>query len=159
MQLHLILICIEVINGVFRSVERFDLRHSELYRKREVQHPGCERGFSLLYQGVHRDRSSALYCFLHVAELLLDVPEPLLPRPLLCLLLIKDGPIAFVVPTLPLLIAILSGGLVRVMLHGVTSFSFSICFSMRVEVLFFSGNRVLAFSGLSGLLGGIVFAW
>ena len=39
-----------------------------------------------------------------------------------------------------------------VMLPGVTSFSFSICFSMRVEELFFSGNRVLAFSGLSCLL-------
>ena len=59
---------------------------------------------------------------------------------------------AFVVPALPLLIAILSGVLVRVMLPGVTSFSFSIFFSMRVEVLFFSGNRVLAFSGLSCLL-------
>ena len=138
--------------GVTRSVECFDLRHSKLYRKREVHHPGCERGFSLLYQGVHRDWSSALYCFLHVAELLLDVLEPLLPRPLLCLLMIKDGPIAFVVPALPLLIAILSEGLVRVMLPGVTSFSFSICFSMRVEVLFFSGNRVLAFSSLYGLL-------
>ena len=90
-----------------------------------------------------------------MAELLLDVPKPLLPRPLLCLLLIKDGPIAFVVPALPLLIAILSGGLVRVMLPGVTSFSFSICFSMRVEALFFSGNRVLAFSGMSLLLGAL----
>ena len=79
MQLHLVLICIEVINGVFHSVERFDLRHSELCQKREVQHPGCEPGFSFLYQGVHRDWSSALYCFLHVVELLLDVPEPLLP--------------------------------------------------------------------------------
>ena len=157
MQLHLILICIELINGVFRSVDRFDLRHSELCRKREVQHPGCEWVFSLLYQGVHRDWSSALYCFLHVVELLLDVPEPLLPRPLLCLLLIKDVPIAFIVPALPLLIVILSEGLVRVMLPGMTSFSFSICFLMRVEVLFFSGNRVLAFSGLSGLLGALYF--
>ena len=100
-------------------------------------------------------RARPLYCFLHVAELLLDVPEPVLPQPLLCLLLTKDELIAFVVPTLPLLIAILSGGLVRVMLPGVTSFSFSICFSTRVEVLFFSGNRVLAFSGLSCLLGAL----
>ena len=90
-----------------------------------------------------------------VAELLLDVLEPLLPRPLFCLLLIKDGTIAFVVPALPLLIVILSGGLVRVMLPGVTSFSFSICFSMRVEVLFLLGNRVLAFSGLSCLMGAL----
>ena len=90
-----------------------------------------------------------------MAELSLDVPEPLLPRPLLCLLLIKDGPIAFVVPALPLLIAILSEGLVRIVLPGVTGFSFSICFSMWVEVLFFLGNRVLAFSGLSRLLGAL----
>ena len=158
MQLHLVLICVEVINGVFRFIERFDLRHSELCRKREVQHPGCKRGFSLLYQGVHRDWSSALYCFLHVAELLLDVPEPLLPLSLLCLLLIKDGPISFVVPVMPLLVAILSEGLVRTVLPGVTSFSFSISFSMRVEVLFFSSNRVLAFSSLSRLLRALYFS-
>ena len=88
-----------------------------------MQHPGGEWRFSLLYQGVHGDWSSALYRFLHVADFLLDVPEPLLPR--------------------PLLVAILYGGLVRIMLHGVASFSFSIRFSTRVEVLLFSGNRVL----------------
>ena len=112
-----------MVYGVFCSVERLDLRHSELCRKGEVQHPGGEWRFSLLYQGVHEDWSSALYRFLHVADFLLDVPEPLLPR--------------------PLLVAILYGGLVRIMLHGVASFSFSIRFSTRVEVLLFSGNRVL----------------
>ena len=90
-----------------------------------------------------------------MADFLLDVPEPLLPRPLLCLLLIKEGLIAFVVPAMPLLVAILSGGLVRIMLPGVASFSFSIYFSTRVEVLLFSGNRVLVFSGLSCLLGAL----
>ena len=64
---------------------------------------------------------------------LLDVPEPLLPR--------------------LILIAILSEGLVRIMLPGVASFLFSIHFLTRVEVLLFSGNRVLVFSGLSCLLG------
>ena len=158
MQFHLIFVCIhEVVYKVFCSVKSLDLWHSELYWKREVQHPGCELGFGLLYQGVHGDWSSALYCFLHVADFLLNVPEPLLPRPLLCLLLIKDGPIAFVVPALPLLIAVLSGGLVRIMLPGVASFSFSIHFSTRVEVLLFSGNRILAFSGLSCLLGALYF--
>ena len=44
-------------------------------------------------------------------------------------------------------------GLVRIMLPGVASFPFSIRFSTRVEVLFFSDNRVLVFSGLSCLLG------
>ena len=141
-----------MINGVFRFVKRLDLRHSEFYRKREVQHPDCEWGFSLLYQGVHGDWSSALYRFLHVAKLLLDVPEPLLPRPLPYFLL--DGPIASVVPAMPFLIAILSGGFVRIMLPSLASLSLSICFSRRVKVLlFFLGDGVLAFSGLSRLLG------
>ena len=81
-----------------------------------------------------------------MADFLLDVPEPLLPRPLLSLMIIKDGPIPFVVLVLPLLIMVLSGGLVRIMLPGVASFSFSIRFSTRVEVLLFSSNRILAFS-------------
>ena len=68
-----------------------------------------------------------------MGDFLLDVPEPLLPR--------------------PLLVVILSEGLVRIMLPGVASFPFSIRFSTRVEVLLFSSNRVLVFSGLSCLLG------
>ena len=139
MQFHLIFVRIEVVYGVFCSVERLDLRHSELCRKREVQHPGREWEFGLLYQGIHGDWSSTLYCLLHVADFLLDVPEPLLPRPLLCLLLIKNGPIAFV--ALPCLSSLRSsprggggggGGLVRIMLPGVASFSFSICFLTRL---------------------------
>ena len=122
-----------MVYGVFCSVERLDLGHSELYRKGEVQHPGGEWRLGLLHQGVHGDWSSAFYRYLHVADFLLDVPEPLLPQ--------------------PLLVAILSGGLVRIMLPGVASFPFSIRFSTRVEVLLFSGNRVLVFSGLSCLLG------
>ena len=39
MQFHLVLICIEVIYGVFRSIERFNLWHSELCRKSEVSTP------------------------------------------------------------------------------------------------------------------------
>ena len=75
-----------------------------------------------------------------------------------CLLLIKDGSITLVVPTMPLLIAILSRGFVRVMFPGLASFSFSICFSRRVEVLlFFLGNGVSAFSGLSCLLRALYF--
>ena len=156
MQLHPVLICIEMINGVFRSVKRFDLRHAEFCRKREVEHLGYERGCSLLYLGVHGDWSSTIYRFLHVAELLLHVLEPLLPRPLPCFPLIRDGSIASVVPTMPLLVVILFGGLVRVMLPDLASFYFSICFSRRVKVLmFFLDNGVLAFSGLSHLLGAL----
>ena len=122
---------------VFSPVKHLDLWHSELCRKREVQHPGGEWEFGLLYQGVHGNWSSAFYCYLHVADFLLDVPEPLLPR--------------------PLLVAILSGGLVVIMLPSVASFSFSIRFSTRVEVSFSSGNRVLGLPGLSCLLGASYF--
>ena len=41
------------------------------------------------------------------------------------------------------------------MLPDVDRFSFSISFSTRVEVLLFSGNRVLVFSGLLCLLGAL----
>ena len=41
------------------------------------------------------------------------------------------------------------------MLPSVASFSFSIRFSTRVEVLLFSGNSVLVFLGLSCLLGAL----
>ena len=68
-----------------------------------------------------------------MADFLLDVPEPLLPR--------------------PLLVAILSEGLVKIMLPDVASFPFSIRFLTRVEVLFSSDNRFLGLSGLSCLLG------
>ena len=49
------------------------------------------------------------------------------------------------------------GGLVRILLPGVASFSFSIHFSTRVEVLLFSGNKVLVFLGMSCLLGASYF--
>ena len=98
-----------------------------------MQHPDGEWRFGLLHQSVHGDWSSAFNFYFHVADFLLDVPEPLLPR--------------------PLLVTILSEGLVRITLPGVASFSFFIHFSTRVEVLLFSGNRVLVFLGLSCLLG------
>ena len=87
-----------MVYGVFCPVERLDMQHSELYRKGEVQHPDGEWRFGLLYQGVHGDWSSAIYRYVHVADFLLDVPEPLFPR--------------------PFLVAILSLGLVRIMLPG-----------------------------------------
>ena len=98
-----------------------------------MQHPGGEWRFGLLHKGVHGDWSSTFYRYLHVVDFLLDVPKPLLPR--------------------PLLVVILSWGLVRIMLPSVASFPFSIRFSTRVEVLLFLGKRVLVFSGLSCLLG------
>ena len=35
-ELHLIIVGIEVVHSIFRSVDRFDLRHSELSWEREV---------------------------------------------------------------------------------------------------------------------------
>ena len=73
-------------------------------------------------------------------------------------LLIKDGygSITYVVPSMPILIAILSGRFVRITLPSLASFSFSICSSRRVEVLLlFLGEVVWAFSGLSCLLGAL----
>ena len=122
-----------MVYGVFCPIERLDLRHSKLFRKGEVQHPGGEWRFGFLYQGVHGDWSLVFYRYLHVVDFLLDVLEPFLPR--------------------PLLVAILSGGLVWITPPAVASFPFFIRFSTRVEVLFFSGNRVFVFSGLSCLLG------
>ena len=133
MQFHLIFVRVEVVYGVFCSIERLDLHHYELFRNGEVQHPDGEWRLGLLHQGVDGDWSSAFYLYLHVADFLLDVPEPLLPR--------------------PLLVAIPSGGFVRIMLPVMASFLFFIHFSMRVKVWLFSGNRVLVFSGLSCLLG------
>ena len=49
MKLHLILVGVGVVYGVFRSVESFDLQHSELCWDREVQNSGRERRFRLLY--------------------------------------------------------------------------------------------------------------
>ena len=54
-----------------------------------------------MHQGVHGGWSSAFYRYLHVVDFLLDALEPLLPR--------------------PLLVAILYGGLVRIMLPSVAS--------------------------------------
>ena len=137
MQLHLIFVRIKVINGVSGSVESFNLRHSKFCWKGEVQHLSRERGLSLLHQGVHRDWSSTLYCFLHMAELLLDAPEPLLPCPLPCFLLIEDGYgfIASVFPSMPCLIAILPERFLRITFPSLDSFSIFICSSRRVKVL------------------------
>ena len=55
---------------------------------------------------------------------------------------------------MPFIIAILSGGFVRITLPSLASFSFSICFLRKVEVLLlFLGEGLWAFSGLSCLLG------
>ena len=137
MQFHLIFVRIEVVYRVFCSVECLNLRHFELCQKRELQHPDGEWRLDLLHKGFHGDWSSTFYRYLHVADFLLDVPEPLLPQ--------------------PLLVAILSGGLIRIMLPGVASLLFSIRFSTRVEVLLFSSNRVLVFLSLSCLLGASYF--
>ena len=130
MQFHLIFVHIEVVYGVFCSIECLDLRHSEFCWKGEVQHPGGEWRLSLLNQGDHGDWSSTFYRYLHVVDFLLDVPEPLLPR--------------------PLLVVILSGGLVRIMLPGAASFPFSIRLCCSKLMMFFSTGTRLKRTGFAG---------
>ena len=107
-----------------------------------MQHPGNERGFCLLYQSIHGDQSSAFYSLLHMAELLLDVSESLLPRSFSYSLPIRGWFIAHVFTRHPL-IAILSG-------VGLASFSFSTNVSRKVVVfLFVLRMGIAAFAGLS----------
>ena len=80
MQLHLVFICVEVIDGVFSPVESLDEWHSELRWEGEVQYLVSEWGFSLLYQGIHRNWGSAFHGFFHMGELLLDILEAPLPQ-------------------------------------------------------------------------------
>ena len=126
-----------MIYRIFHSVERFDLRHSELCWEREVWYPGLKWGFSLLHQGIYGNGSSAFHSFPHVAKLVLDVSEVLLPQPFPYIRLIKDGSIAYVVPTGNPLIVVLSWGLIRIVLLSLTSFSFSVSFPRSVMVFSF----------------------
>ena len=102
-----------------------------------MYYPDRERGLCLLYQHVHGDWSSSFHYFPHMADLLLDVPKTLLPRPLPYLRLIKGGSIPYVVPTRNPLIAVLSWGLIRIRLLDSTSFSFSVNVTRNVVVLSF----------------------
>ena len=45
-----------------------------------MEHLRCERRLSLLYQGIHKVRSSTPDNFLHAAELMLEAFEYLLPQ-------------------------------------------------------------------------------
>ena len=108
-----------------------------------MQHPGCERGFYLLYQSIHGDQISAFYSLLHMDELLLDVSEPLLPRSFSYSLPIRGWFITHVFPTRHPLIAVLSG-------VGLASFSFSANVLRKVVVLLFVLRMgTPAFAGLS----------
>ena len=72
-----------------------------------------------------------------MVELLLDVPEALLPRSFPYLQLIKDGSIASVVFSGNPLIVVLSRGFIRIVLLGLVSFSFSVSVPRSVVVLSF----------------------
>ena len=149
MQLHLILVGVEVVYEVFCSVESFYLQHYELCWEREVQNPDREWGFRLLYQSLHLYWGPALYGFLYVVELLLDASETLFPRLCSPFRLAGDWIVAFVVPTLRLPVVVVTSGSVGVMLLGLAIFSFSVNVSRGAEVLLFIlWNGVVAFTGL-----------
>ena len=115
-----------MVYRAFRSVKSFNLRHSELCWERKVQNPGREQGFCLLYQIIHRDWGSTFYNFLHVATLLLDVLEPLLPRLFPLSLLIRGRLVTSVVPTKHPLVATIPEGYVGINPHCSAIFSSSV---------------------------------
>ena len=82
MQLHLVFVSIEVIDGILDFIECFHWWHSEFCWKGVAQHLGCEGGFSLLYQGVHSVWGTLFNHLLHSAVFLLKTLKPLLPCPL-----------------------------------------------------------------------------
>ena len=138
-----------MVYGVFRSIESFDLWHSELCWEREVQHSGHERGFRLLYQSIHGNWGSTLHSLLHMAELLLDVLETLLPRLFPLPLLLRDWLLAFIVPSRHSLIATISGGYIGIMPPGLAILSSFVNASRGVEVfLFLLWSGIAAFTGL-----------
>ena len=153
MQLHLILVVVEGVYGVFRYVESFDLRHFELCWEREVQNPDREWGFRLLYQSIHGYWGPTLYSFLYVAKLLLDASETLFLRLSSPFRLAGDWIVAFVVPSLCLPIIVITNESVGVMLPGLAIFPSSVNVSGGAKVLLFIGwNGVVAFTGLLCLL-------
>ena len=119
-----------MVHGVFRSVKSFDMRHSELCWEREVYYLNRERGFRLLYQSIHGDWGSTFYSLLHVAELLLDVLEPLLQRLFPLPLMIRGLLITSVVPSRHPLIATISG---RVCRDHVPWFGYVLLLRQRLE--------------------------
>ena len=142
-----------MVYGILFPVKGLDLWHLEFRREREVLYPGCELGFRLLYQSIHGDWGSTFYSLLHVAELLLDVLEPLLPRLFPFPLLIRGWLITSVVPAKHPLIATISGGYVGIIPRSSAIFSSSVNFSRSAEVLLFLlWNGIAAFTGLLCLL-------
>ena len=118
-----------------------------------MQYLGHERGFRLLYQSIHGDWGSYFYSLFHVAELLLDVLEPMLPRWFFLPLLTRGWLFASVIPFKNSLIAIVSGGYVGIMPPGPAIFSSSVNVSRGTEVmLLLLWNGIAAFMGLLCIL-------
>ena len=68
-----------MIYWVLDAIKCFYLRHPEFGWERIVQHFWSERRFRLLYQSIHSVWGAPFDDLLHMAELLLEVPESLLP--------------------------------------------------------------------------------
>ena len=79
MQLHLILIDVQMVYWVLDAIKCFYLRHPEFSWERIVQHFRSERRFGLLYQNIHSVWGAPFDDLLHMAKLLLEVSESLLP--------------------------------------------------------------------------------
>ena len=119
-----------------------------------MQHSSREQGFRLMYQSIHGNWGSTLHSLLHVAELLLDVLEPLLPRLFPLPLLIRGWLLASVVPARHSLMATISKGYIRIMPPGLAIFSSSVNASRGWEVLLF-----LLWSGIAAFTGLLCLRW
>ena len=73
-----------MVYWILDAIERFCLWHPEFGRERVVQHLRSEGRFRLLHQGIHSVWGTPFNYLLHVVELLLEVPESLLPCLLSC---------------------------------------------------------------------------
>ena len=67
MEFHLILVYVEVIEGVLGSIKGLHLRHLELSRKQKMLDLLNEKGLFPLNQSFHGDYSSVLDNILHIA--------------------------------------------------------------------------------------------
>ena len=119
-----------------------------------MQQSSRERGFRLLYQRIHGNWGSTLHSLLHVAELLLDVLEPLLPRFFPLPLLIRGWLLASVVPARHSLIATIFEGYIGIMPPSLAIFSSFVNASGGVEVLLF-----LLWSGIAAFTGLLCLRW
>ena len=89
-----------------------------------------------------------------MAELLLDILEPLLPRSFLFSSSVRGRLLVSIVPVKRSFVSIVSGGCVGIMSSGPTIFSYSVIVSGGAEVLL-----LLLWYGIAASMGLLVILW